>query len=107
MFTDQLAQQFGTPLYVYSKAAFEKHYLDMDRAFDFIDHQICFAVKSNSNLAVLNVLAKLGAGFDIVTGVSLRVLAAGGDPAKIVFSGLGKSEADIEKALKWDCLFQC
>ncbi|MEC8055750.1 MAG: diaminopimelate decarboxylase, partial [Pseudomonadota bacterium] len=83
------------------KAAFEKHYLDMDRAFDFIDHQICFAVKSNSNLAVLNVLAKLGAGFDIVTGGELaRVLAAGGDPAKIVFSGLGKSEADIEKALQ-------
>ena len=97
---DQLAQQFGTPLYVYSKATLEKHYLDMDRAFDFIDHQICFAVKSNSNLAVLNVLAKLGAGFDIVTGGELaRVLAAGGNPAKIVFSGLGKSEADIEKAL--------
>ncbi len=97
----QLAEQFGTPLYVYSKTAFEKHYLDMDRAFDFIDHQICFAVKSNSNLAVLNVLAKLGAGFDIVTGGELaRVLAAGGDPAKIVFSGLGKSEADIEKALQ-------
>jgi len=97
----QLAEQFGTPLYVYSKAAFEKHYLDMDRAFDFIDHQICFAVKSNSNLAVLNVLAKLGAGFDIVTGGELaRGLAAGGDPAKIVFSGLGKSEADIEKALQ-------
>ncbi|RKG34791.1 diaminopimelate decarboxylase [Acinetobacter guerrae] len=97
----QLAEKFGTPLYVYSKAAFEKHYLDMDRAFDFIDHQICFAVKSNSNLAVLNVLAKLGAGFDIVTGGELaRVLAAGGDPAKIVFSGLGKSEADIEKALQ-------
>jgi len=97
---DQLAQQFGTPLYVYSKSTLEKHYLDMDRAFDFIDHQICFAVKSNSNIAVLNVLAKLGAGFDIVTGGELaRVLAAGGDPAKIVFSGLGKSEADIEKAL--------
>ena len=98
---DQLAQQFGTPLYVYSKAAFEKHYKDMDRAFDFINHQICFAVKSNSNLAVLNVLAKLGSGFDIVTGGELaRVLAAGGDPSKIVFSGLGKSEADIQKALE-------
>jgi len=73
---------------------------DMHRAFDFIDHQICFAVKSNSNIAVLNVLAKLGAGFDIVTGGELaRVLAAGGEPSKIVFSGLGKSEADIEKAL--------
>ena len=97
---DQLAQQFGTPLYVYSKATFEKNYLDMHHAFDFIDHQICFSVKSNSNIAVLNVLAKLGAGFDIVTGGELaRVLAAGGEPSKIVFSGLGKSEADIEKAL--------
>ncbi len=96
----QLAQQFGTPLYVYSKQAFEKHYTDMVRAFNFIDHQICFAVKSNSNLAVLGVLAKLGAGFDIVTGGELaRVLAAGGDPAKVVFSGLGKTEIDIEKAL--------
>ena len=98
---DQLAQQFGTPLYVYSKATFEKHYLEMDKAFEFIDHQICFAVKSNSNLAVLNVLAKLGSGFDIVTGGELaRVLAAGGDPSKIVFSGLGKQEADIQKALE-------
>lgn len=98
---EQLAQQFGTPLYVYSKATFEKHYLDMDKAFNFIDHQICFAVKSNSNLAVLNVLAKLGSGFDIVTGGELaRVLAAGGDPSKIVFSGLGKQEADIQKALE-------
>lgn len=98
---DQLAMQYGTPLYVYSKATFEKHYLDMDKAFSFIDHQICFAVKSNSNLAVLNVLAKLGCGFDIVTGGELaRVLAAGGDPTKIVFSGLGKQEEDIQKALE-------
>ncbi|WP_151805695.1 diaminopimelate decarboxylase [Acinetobacter bereziniae] len=98
---DQLAMQYGTPLYVYSKATFEKHYLDMDKAFSFIDHQICFAVKSNSNLAVLNVLAKLGCGFDIVTGGELaRVLVAGGDPSKIVFSGLGKQEEDIQKALE-------
>lgn len=98
---DQLAMQYGTPLYVYSKATFEKHYLDMDKAFSFIDHQICFAVKSNSNLAVLNVLAKLGCGFDIVTGGELaRVLAADGDPSKIVFSGLGKQEEDIQKALE-------
>jgi diaminopimelate decarboxylase len=98
---DQLAMQYGTPLYVYSKATFEKHYLDMDKAFSFIDHQICFVVKSNSNLAVLNVLAKLGCGFDIVTGGELaRVLAAGGDPSKIVFSGLGKQEEDIQKALE-------
>lgn len=97
---EQLAQQFSTPLYVYSKESFEKHYLDMDRAFAFIDHQICFAVKSNSNLAVLNVLSKLGAGFDIVSGGELaRVIAAGGEASKIVFSGLGKTEADIETAL--------
>ncbi len=97
---NQLAEQYGTPLYVYSKAIFEKNYLDMDRAFDFIEHQICYAVKSNSNIAVLNVLAKLGSGFDIVTGGELaRVLEAGGDASKIVFSGLGKTEADIEKAL--------
>ena len=97
----QLAQQFGTPLYVYSKATFEKHFTEMDRAFDFIDHQICFAVKSNSNIAVLNVLAKLGAGFDIVTGGELaRVLKAGGDASKIVFSGLGKTEVDVQKALE-------
>nr|WP_298892753.1 diaminopimelate decarboxylase [uncultured Acinetobacter sp.] len=98
---EDLASQYATPLYVYSKAALTKHYQAFDEAFGFIDHQICFAVKSNSNIAVLNVLAKLGAGFDIVTGGELaRVLAAGGDPAKIVFSGLGKSEADIEKALE-------
>ena len=96
----QLAAQYGTPLYVYSKNTLAKHYLDMDRAFSFIDHQICFAVKSNSNLAVLNALAKLGAGFDIVTGGELaRVLKAGGDASKIVFSGLGKTETDIQKAL--------
>lgn len=96
-----LAQQFSTPLYVYSKSKLEQNYLGLDQAFDFIDHQICFAVKSNSNIAVLNVLAQLGSGFDIVTGGELaRVLAAGGDPSKIVFSGLGKSEADIQKALE-------
>lgn len=97
---DQLAEQFQTPLYVYSKAQFTEHYQAMDKAFAFIDHQICFAVKSNSNLAVLNVLAKLGAGFDIVTGGELaRVLKAGGEPSKIVYSGLSKSEQDIELAL--------
>ena len=98
---DDLAQKFSTPLYVYSKATLQQNYLDLDQAFDFIDHQICFAVKSNSNLAVLRVLAKLGSGFDIVTGGELaRVLASGGDPSKIVFSGLGKTEADITKALE-------
>lgn len=98
---DDVAQQFGTPLYVYSKNAFTEHYQAMDKAFDFIDHQVCFAVKSNSNIAVLNVLAKLGAGFDIVTGGELaRVLKAGGEPSKIVYSGLSKSTADIVKALE-------
>ena len=98
---EELATTYGTPLYVYSRAALTQHYQDMDRAFSYIDHQICFAVKSNSNIAVLNVLARLGAGFDIVTGGELaRVLAAGGEPSKIVFSGLGKSEADIKKALE-------
>lgn len=97
---EEIAQTFGTPVYVYSKATFEKNYSDLDRAFDYIDHQVCYSVKSNSNLAVLKTLAKLGAGFDIVTGGELaRVLAAGGDAGKIVFSGLGKSEQDIENAL--------
>jgi diaminopimelate decarboxylase len=96
----KLAQQYGTPLYVYSRAALTANYLAFDRAFDFIDHQVCFAVKSNSNIGVLGVLAQLGAGFDIVSGGELeRVLAAGGDPAKVVFSGLGKTEAEIERAL--------
>lgn len=96
-----VAAQYGTPLYVYSRAQLEHNYRAFDQAFAFIDHQVCFAVKSNSNLAVLNVLAKLGAGFDIVSGGELaRVVAAGGDPAKVVFSGLGKTEAEIETALK-------
>lgn len=98
---DTLAQEFSTPLYVYSKAALTEHYQAMDKAFDFIPHQICFAVKSNSNIAVLNVLAKLGAGFDIVTGGELaRVLAAGGDPHKVVYSGLSKTCEDIRLALE-------
>lgn len=95
-----LAKQHGTPLYVYSRAALERHYTAFDQAFDFIDHQVCFAVKANSNIGVLNVLARIGAGFDIVSGGELaRVLAAGGNPAKVVFSGLGKTESEIEQAL--------
>lgn len=97
----QLAAQFSTPLYVYSRAALTANYLAFDQAFSFIDHQVCFAVKSNSNIGVLNILAKLGAGFDIVSGGELeRVLAAGGAPDKVVFSGLGKTEAEIERALQ-------
>lgn len=97
----QLAARFGTPTYVYSRAALEQHYRAFDEAFAAIPHQVCYAVKANSNIAVLNVLARLGAGFDIVSGGELeRVLAAGGEPAKIVFSGLGKQEAEIERALE-------
>lgn len=95
-----LAATYGTPLYVYSRAALEDNFRAFDEAFAFIDHQVCFAVKANSNIAVLNVLARLGAGFDIVSGGELaRVLAAGGDASKVVFSGLGKTEAEIEQAL--------
>lgn len=97
----EVAKAHGTPLYVYSRAALEQQYQAFDQAFAFIDHQVCFAVKANSNLAVLNVLARLGAGFDIVSGGELaRVLAAGGDPTRVVFSGLGKTEHEIEQALK-------
>lgn len=96
----QLGQQFGTPLYIYSRAALENHYRAFDEAFASLPHQVCYAVKANSNLAVLNVLARLGAGFDIVSGGELaRVLAAGGDASKVVFSGLGKQQAEIETAL--------
>lgn len=96
-----LAERFGTPLYVYSRASLEANYLAFDHAFAAIDHQVCFAVKANSNLAVLNVLARLGAGFDIVSvGELERALAAGGDPAKIVFSGLGKTAAEMRRALE-------
>jgi diaminopimelate decarboxylase len=96
----ELAQQFGTPLYVYSRAALRKHYRAFDEAFASVPHQVCYAVKANSNLAVLNVLARLGSGFDIVSGGELaRVLAAGGDASKVVFSGLGKQEHEIKAAL--------
>ena len=95
-----LAEQFGTPCYVYSRAALEHNLLAYEKALDGIPHLTCFAVKANSNLAVLNVLARLGSGFDIVSGGELtRVLRAGGDPSKIIFSGLGKTETEIEQAL--------
>lgn len=97
----KLAATHGTPCYVYSKTALIQAYQRYDDAFASIPHQICYAVKANSNLAVLGVLAQAGAGFDIVTGGELaRVLAAGGDASKVVFSGLGKTRADIETALK-------
>ena len=97
---DSLAQRFATPLYVYSQTAITDAFAEWTDAFGEADHLICFAVKANSNIAVLKLLASLGSGFDIVSGGELhRVLAAGGDAAKVVFSGVGKSAAEIELAL--------
>jgi diaminopimelate decarboxylase len=96
-----IAERFGTPCYVYSRATLERHWRAFDRAFRDHPHLVCFAVKANGNLAVLNVLARLGAGFDIVSvGELERVLAAGGDPAKVIFSGVGKREDEIRRALE-------
>ena len=101
----QLADQYGTPLYVYSRATLERHWHAFDQAAGDIPHLICYAVKANSNLALLNLLARLGSGFDIVSGGELsRVLAAGGDPAKVVFSGVAKSEAEMRLALEKEIL---
>ncbi|HJY78320.1 MAG TPA: diaminopimelate decarboxylase [Burkholderiales bacterium] len=98
---DDIARRFGTPCYVYSRAAIESAYGEFARALQGRDSLICYSVKANSNLAVLALLARLGAGFDIVSGGELaRVLAAGGDPGKTLFSGVGKSEAEIELALE-------
>ena len=97
----QLAEQFGTPLYIYSKATLERHWHAFDKAFGEHPHLVCYAVKSNPNIAILNVMAKLGSGFDIVSQGELeRVLAADGDPAKVVFSGVAKSEPEITRALE-------
>lgn len=96
----ELAARFGTPCYVYSRSAFERHWRAYDDAFAGVDHLVCYAVKANSNLAVLNVLARLGSGFDIVSGGELeRALAAGGDAGRVVFSGVGKSAPEIRRAL--------
>jgi diaminopimelate decarboxylase len=98
---DTLAERFGTPLYVYSRQAIESAYQAYARAFSEIPHLICYAVKANSNLAILNLFARLGAGFDIVSGGELaRVLAAGGDPGKVVFSGVGKTADEMRAALE-------
>jgi len=97
----RVAEEFGTPCYVYSRATIERHFRAFDAALAGQDHLVCYAVKANSNLAVLNVLARLGAGFDIVSvGELERVLAAGGDPAKVVFSGVGKRADEIRRALE-------
>lgn len=97
----QLAEQFGTPLYVYSRATLERHWHAFDSALGEHPHLICFAVKSCSNIGVLSVMAKLGSGFDIVSQGELeRVLAAGGDPSKVVFSGVAKSREEIMRGLE-------
>ncbi|KGY11025.1 diaminopimelate decarboxylase [Vibrio tubiashii] len=96
-----LAQQFGTPLYVYSRATLERHWHAFDKSVGEHPHLVCYAVKANSNLGVLNTLARLGSGFDIVSGGELeRVIAAGGEPSKVVFSGVGKTEAEMKRALE-------
>ena len=98
---DELARQYGTPLYVYSRASIEHDYLAYQSALADHDHLICYAVKANSNLAILSLLSKLGAGFDIVSlGELERVIAAGGDPAKVVFSGVCKTPAAMKRALE-------
>jgi len=97
----EIAKQFGTPLYLYSKAAFVSNWQRLDHAFGSQPHLVCYAVKTNSNLAVLNVLAKAGAGFDIVSQGELeRVLKAGGDPSKVVFSGVAKKSSELRRALE-------
>jgi diaminopimelate decarboxylase len=96
----EIARRFGTPTYVYSRATLTRHFRAFDEALAGAEHLVCYAVKANSNLAVLQVLARLGAGFDIVSGGELaRVLKAGGDPRKVVFSGVGKSAAEMRQAL--------
>src|SRR5580698_9609664 len=97
----EIAAKAGTPCYVYSAQAILKAYRAYDEAFGAQSHTVCYAVKANSNLAILSLLAKAGAGFDIVSGGELyRVLKAGGDPKKIVFSGVGKTAPEIDAALK-------
>ena len=96
----EVARRHGTPVYVYSRATLTRHFHAFDKALAGHEHLVCYAVKANSNLAVLQVLARLGAGFDIVSGGELaRVLKAGGDPRKIVFSGVGKTIAEMKQAL--------
>ena len=99
----QLAEEFGTPLYIYSRATLERHWHAFDSALGDHPHLICYAVKANSNIGILNIRAKLGSGFDIVSQGELeRVLAAGGEASKVVFSGVAKSRAEIMRALEVD-----
>ncbi|WP_166269642.1 diaminopimelate decarboxylase [Marinobacter caseinilyticus] len=98
---EDIAARYGTPAYVYSRATLERHYRAYDEALADRPHLVCYAVKANSNLAVLNVLARLGAGFDIVSAGELeRVLRAGGDPSRVVFSGVGKQPWEMRRALE-------
>jgi diaminopimelate decarboxylase len=98
---EPLARKFGTPLYVYSQRTLTEHFQKLDVAMSPLDHLVCFSVKSNSNLSVLRTFARLGGGFDIVSGGELhRVIAAGGDPRRCIFAGVGKSEDEIEFALR-------
>ena len=100
-----IAEKFGTPSFVYSRAALTAAFCDYQEGFGAHPHLICYAAKANSNLAVLDVLARLGSGFDIVSGGELkRVLTAGGDPHKVVFSGVGKTELELREALDADIL---
>lgn len=97
----EIAERFGTPAYLYSRATLERHYRAYDEALAGHPHLVCYAVKANSNLAVLNVMARLGSGFDIVSAGELeRVLRAGGDAGKVVFSGVGKQEWEMKRALE-------
>ncbi|OBT10207.1 diaminopimelate decarboxylase [Vibrio sp. UCD-FRSSP16_10] len=97
----QVAEKFGTPTYVYSRATLERHWKAFDQSVGEFPHLVCYAVKANSNLGVLNALARLGSGFDIVSlGELERVVAAGGEPSKVVFSGVGKTAAEIKRALE-------
>ncbi len=106
LFAEDIAVQdiiykYGSPCYIYSRATIERHWQAFDQAFGSNAHLICYAVKANSNIALLNVLARLGSGFDIVSlGELMRVIKAGGDPKKVVFSGIGKREDEILSALK-------
>src|SRR5699024_6484960 len=96
-----IAARFGTPTYVYSAATISRHYRVFEQALNGLDHRICYAVKANSNIGVLGLLADLGSGFDIVSvGELERVITAGGDPASVVFSGVGKRADESARALE-------
>jgi len=103
---ERIAREVGTPVYIYSERTLERHVRVFDDAFRSVPHIICYAVKANSNLSILRRFASWGTGFDIVSGGELfRVLRAGGSPAKVIFSGVGKTEQEIRYALESEILF--